>query len=74
MFQGPLCNQRAGHLLRLLARGWLGGGCDGWVMGGVVGGGWDGGWWVGGWDGEGMEDSRPPLLKFYSLRLVVADA
>ena len=55
-----MCNQRAGHLLRLLARGWLGGGCDGWVMGGVVGGGGDGGWWVGGWDGEGMEDSRPP--------------
>ena len=44
VYQGPLCNQRAGHLLRLLARGWLGGGCDGWVVGGVVGGGWDGGW------------------------------
>ena len=44
-------------------------------MGGGWGGGWRVGWWVvGGWDGEGMEDSRPPLLKFYSLRLVVADA
>ena len=43
-----------------------------WVVG------WDGGWWVGewvgGWDGEGMEHSTPPLLKFYSLRLVAADA
>ena len=38
------------------------------MAGGMVGGG------GGGWDGEGMEDSRPPLLKFYSLRLVVADA